>query len=607
MRVFLLYFLTILGCSLILVLSLGLWNADLKVPFYYTHGRDVNFMLGMCKAVNDTGWFTVNPRMGAPGTMEFYDFPCDAGIFLKMKLINIITHNPVLSINILYLMTFPLVVCTALYSLRELGLQWPTAVAASLLFCFTPYHYWRGTRHLQFTGYEAIPLMALVALRVSAGNSLFFSDRNECHRSVSLQAGKQPFEAIIVAVWISLSGVYFGYFGVLLLSIAGLIRAARHWSRRALLDVAVLISLIVVSLSIQLAPSLIHAYQCGWNREVVKREMSDYYTYGLKLNNMAVPSAWHRFSLLGRYSPAYSGKDTDGRSFCRQNEAVGSTPLGLVGTAGLVTVLLAGISGPAWLNRWLATLADASRLTTAVLLFALVGGGSEIVGLHISNIFRAINRISIVIMFICLLAIGLIVDRALHARKSSLVRALFLTGTILALLDQIPSGIAPEYVRDVAAFRADQNFVRTIEESVAPDSKIFQFPVTWFPEFGGAFQMEDYNHLRGYLHSNRLHWSYGAVPGRSTYRWQLGVASLPVSEMVAKLVDGGFQGIYINTFGYEDGAQELINELGRELGSEPISGGFKGELRFFRLPTAKPMSSANHGSSRSKSIVGEQS
>ena len=164
-------------------------------------------MLGMCKFINDTVWFTVNPMIGAPGTMELYDFPCDAGIYLRMKLINIMTHAPFLTMNLLYLTTFPLVTCTSLYSFRELGLQWPAAIAASLLFCLTPYHYWRGTQHRMFTAYEAIPLIALVALRVSAGNSLFISERKECNRSTGLRTGKQPFEAIIVTVLISLSGI----------------------------------------------------------------------------------------------------------------------------------------------------------------------------------------------------------------------------------------------------------------------------------------------------------------------------------------------------------------------------------------------------------------
>jgi phosphoglycerol transferase len=596
MRILIVYFLTILACSLIVVLSLGLWNADLRIPFYYTRGRDAFFLLSMCKAINETGWFTVNPRMDAPGIMTFYDYPCDAGIFLRIKLINAIAHNPFITMNALYLMTFPLVVCTSLYSYRELGIQWPTAVAASLLFCFTPYHYWRGMHHLPFTGYEAIPLIALVALRVSAGDILFFSDRNRSHRSLSIQADRRPFEAILVAVWISLSGIYFAYFGVLLLSIAGLIRAVRHWSRRALLDVVVLISLIVASLSIQLAPSQIYAFRHGRNQETLKRDVSDYYTYGLRLNNMVMPSAWHRMNNLAQWSPAYPWKDTNGRGFLDQNEAVGSTPLGLVGTFGLAILLLAGISSPAWLDRRLPTLANTARITTALLLFALIGGGSEMVTAHITYSFRGINRISIIIECMCLLTIGLIVDRALRTRKSSHVCVLLLAGTILALLDQIPSGIAPDYAQDRAAFRADESFVRSIEASVASGGKIFQLPVLWFPEFGGVGRMEDYNHLRGYLHSDRLCWSFGAAPGRSSYRWQLGIAALPPSKIVARLSDMGFEGIYINTFGYDDGARELIEELRRNLGTEPISGGAKGELRFFRLPGTKRVSSPERGS-----------
>jgi phosphoglycerol transferase len=207
MRVFLLYFLAILGCSVILVLSLGLWNADLRVPFDYTHGRDVNFILGMCKSINDTGWCTENPMMGAPGTMELYDFPTDAGIYLRMKLINVVTHDPFLTMNLLYLTTFPLVTCTSLYSFRELGLQWPAAIAASLLFCFTPYHFWRGMQHPMFTAYEAVPLMALVALRVSAGDSLFFPDSKQGNRGLHLQTGKHPLEPIAASFLISLSGL----------------------------------------------------------------------------------------------------------------------------------------------------------------------------------------------------------------------------------------------------------------------------------------------------------------------------------------------------------------------------------------------------------------
>jgi phosphoglycerol transferase len=121
---------------------------------------------------------------------------------------------------------------------------------------------------------------------------------------------------------------------------------------------------------------------------------------------------------------------------------------------------------------------------------------------------------------------------------------------------------------------------------VPSGSSIMQLPAVWFPEFGTLHQMEDYDHLRCFLHSSRLRWSYGAVPGRSTYRWQQEVAASPVPEMISRLSGAGFSGIYINTLGYKDRGRKLLEQLRGYLATEPLMGGAKGELWFFRLPPA---------------------
>jgi hypothetical protein len=56
--------------------------------------------------------------------------------------------------------------------------------------------------------------------------------------------------------------------------------------------------------------------------------------------------------------------------------------------------------------------------------------------------------------------------------------------------------------------------------------------------------------------------------------------------MVSRLTSVGFTGIYINTLGYKDRGRALLEQLRKFLGSEPLVGGAKGELRFFRLPPA---------------------
>ncbi|MGO9601239.1 MAG: hypothetical protein ACLP7Q_24940 [Isosphaeraceae bacterium] len=587
MRVLTLHLQATVWCILIMVLSLGLWKADLRIPFYYAPGGDVIFFTGFYKTINDTGWYTHNPALAAPGTMEIYDFPLvEPALFGAIKLLTSLTGNPFVAGNLFYLMSFPLVVWTGLYAFREMGLSRQTAVAASLLFSFSTYHFWRGPHHPQFAAYYAVPLILLTSLRVCAGEPLFWGAKTEGSGSSRWLGRKVAIEAIIASLLISVSGVYFAYFGMAVLVAAGLIAAVHGWQRRSLLDVAVLLAIIAASLLIHMSPFLIHIWRYGYNLELTDRDMQDYYAFAFSLNNMLVPSAWHRLSLLGRWSIAYPEKLRGIIAFSQQNESIGSSPLGLVGSTGLIVLIALGVSSPVWLHRRFPGLLNIARLTLAILVFALMGAVSEMVALHVTQMFRAYNRISIFVLFLGLLAVGLLVQSVLKSQRGFRGQLLLVGLTTLALFDQVPAASSPQYANDRSAFEADHAFVQQMESYVAPGSPIFQFPVVWYPAFGDLYQMEDHNHLRGYLHGQKLRWSYGAVPGRPTYRWQKEVAALAVPEMVSRLSDAGFSGIYINTLGYKDRGRKLLEQLRDYLGTEPLVGGAKGELRFFRLPPA---------------------
>ncbi len=601
MRTLLLYAQAIILCLIIVFVALGLGKADFRVPFHYTSGGDAFFFLGTYKSIADTGWYTENPWMSAPGTMEIYDFPiAETGLFLGIKLLTALVGDPFLAANLFYLGTFLLATWTSLYVFRELELDGQLAVAASLLFTFSTYHFWRGPHHPQFAAYYAIPLIALSCLRISSGESIFFPAGAESSSGIRFRPGKNALEAMIASLLISLSGVYFAYFAAALLAAAGLIASLRRLRWVSLLDAALLIVVIIGTFAVQLAPFLVHAWRYGYNPELTRRDPSDYYAFGLSLNNLLMPSAWHRLSILGRWSLGYADKTGGFVSFFRQNEGIGSSPLGLVASAGLLTLLAAGVTSPAWLEARIPRLANLARLTLATVLFSILGGVSEIVVLHLTSMFRSYNRISIFLFFFGLLAVGLLVRLLRRDRSGLFSWVLLATVTALALLDQMPTGIAPDHARDSAAFRSDRQFVRRIERSVPAGSAIFQLPAVWFPAFGELYQMDDHDHLRGYLHSHQVRWSYGAVPGRTTYRWQEAVAALPVPELIRKLTDSGFSGIYLNTKGYRDGGRRLVSELRHSLGKESAVGGSDGSLLFFRLPEpgAKPGSAGFDGLKR---------
>jgi phosphoglycerol transferase len=90
---------------------------------------------------------------------------------------------------------------------------------------------------------------------------------------------------------------------------------------------------------------------------------------------------------------------------------------------------------------------------------------------------------------------------------------------------------------------------------------VFQLPVMAFPESPRIHNMRDYEHLRLFLHTTSLRYSYGQVKGRTDANWQRDVAALPRPDMVAALERYGFAALLINRNAYEDRAGELAGDL----------------------------------------------
>ena len=65
---------------------------------------------------------------------------------------------------------------------------------------------------------------------------------------------------------------------------------------------------------------------------------------------------------------------------------------------------------------------------------------------------------------------------------------------------------------------------------------VFQLPFVGFPIDKGPGRMVPYDHVRGYLHTRTVKWSYGAISGRETNLWQQNVSLFPPQDMVDILV-----------------------------------------------------------------------
>jgi len=131
-------------------------------------------------------------------------------------------------------------------------------------------------------------------------------------------------------------------------------------------------------------------------------------------------------------------------------------------------------------------------------------------------------------------------------------------------------------------FRQDEEFVRRIESLVPARSMIFQLPYFPFPENWPINNIADYDELKGYLHSDSLRWSYGAMRSRPVDGWLATVSNYPPDRMLTTIVTAGFAGLYVDRNGYKDHGRALEEQVKYLLGEEPIVGE-GGRLSFFPM------------------------
>jgi hypothetical protein len=139
-----------------------------------------------------------------------------------------------------------------------------------------------------------------------------------------------------------------------------------------------------------------------------------------------------------------------------------------------------------------------------------------------------------------------------------------------------------------STYRSDGAFVGSIEQELPAGAMVLELPYLSFPEaqnsrFGGRLSaaMGDYDHFREYLHSSRIHWSYGSMRGREA-DWAFVLQRLSVPATVLAAVADGFQGLVIDRAAYYDAGRDIEAKLRRVLGAEPTASP-DGTLSFFDL------------------------
>jgi len=536
-----------------LTLIMHLWTAEWHVPFQYSGGDPLESE-AVIKSVIDTGTYLENPFLGAPGQFEYYDYPRTEHfqIFI-VRILSVFSKDYALVINSFFVFTFPLTAVIAFSVLRSFRISFISALVASLLYAFVPYHFVRGETHFFLSCYFLIPVSVAICLWICRNES--FMTRNAKRQ---LRPTLKGIAATLFCILIASSGTYYTFFTCFLILISA-IYAFTQTKRWSFLAPTVFFLIILIGVSIiNVVPAIRYTLREGKNPKVARRSFMEAEIYGLKMTGLLLPAAGHRFPPLNRMLRRYPAAS--------MNENY-SAYLGIVGVAGFL-ILLAWLFFPKTRIQGQELCENLSVLNGSLVLLGLSGSLGPLFAFLIFSEFRGYNRVSIFLAFFVLFALALVLDTLKKKYSDApLKRMVFMIVSFGILIFGLWEQTLPAYVatkpKQVADFRSDAAFVKEIESKLPSGSMIFQLPYHSFPEAAPEHRMNDYDHFRGYLHSTALRWSYGAMKGRKWDKWQHEISSLPIPEFIQALRSTGFRGLYFDRFGYarQDQTEKEIQEI----------------------------------------------
>ncbi len=562
------------------VWALGLWEADLRVPF--TYGADALFAGAGIKSLVDGGSFVHNARIGAPAGASWLDFPTLDGAHLAlMRPIAWVTRDYALTMNLYFLLGFALVALASYGVMRACRISRVPSIVLSILYAGLPYHLMRGEMHLFLGAYWVVPLAVLLCLWIVHAPGLLVPDEGPWRLMLR---DRRTQVALVVCVLLGASGVYYAFFGCFLMLVAGLAGALRGRGGRRLVVSAALVLLVCLTVGAGLAEGLVYSSQAGANPEAPERSASDAELYALRLPQLVLPVTGHRIEWFAWGKDMYRTL-LELRVIGGNNENDTSS-LGLLFSMGFVGLLGVAVFGNERLRR--SESGTLALLSLASFLLATVSGFGMLFAMVVSPQIRAYNRISVVIAFMAALAIGKVLD-AIRTRPGADSRSLTsfvvlcVALLVVGALDMTPAALAPKYDDLAAVYRADEAYVSQVEALLPADAMVFQLPYIPFPESGPVGKLQDYDHFRAYLHSDDLRWSYGAMRGRPSDLWQRQVSALPTLTFIQEIRAAGFRGVWLDTWGYADGGAAITAELSSVLQTEPLVSD-DGRVAFYEVP-----------------------
>ena len=579
---FLLMILIILGMMYHLM---DLGDMKLNIPMQYLGGDDMGVIVN-AKMMVEQGWNMTSDRLGAPYSVQYYDFTSsmmhNAGLVI-MKIFALITRDAAATMNLSYLSIFFIAGIISYFVMRNLKVNcWVNALASSV-FALSPYMLYRNIGHIVLTECYFVPLSILLCLWIYERDDVLVPDKNFFKRKIN-------YVALLFTFLIANNGIaYYPFFTCFIFMVTAVSKLVKTGKIKEGLRGVIATVMVCFFVVLSILPGKIYTMTHGTNAAAIDRagfEQAE--LYGMKISQLFMPVNGH--GIYDKYIDIYN----ENAFLVNENS---TAYLGIIGMIGFIILMICLFTKKdSALNKRLGYL---SELNITMVLMGTIGGIGAMFSFFISPMLRGYNRISIFIEYACILAVALLADKLVNVLKARInnkkektvksnillygMTVVFGCICVFSIWEGCPALVTPAYDTIEAEYTSDKEFVEAIEDELAPGSMIYQLPYHKYPEDGPVNDMADYHLYIGYLHSNTLKWSYGSIKGREEDEWNESVSEMKYEDMVSYLKEQGFAGIYVERRAYtEEELTELENTLEAITGSKPLESN-NNNLSFFKF------------------------
>ena len=535
-------------------------------------------MLSAYVAVDNWGLVSSNPttEYGYPLGMNLNYFPgVDITENLFGKVINLLTGNPFLGLNMLLMLSFPVTAALTVVALRLVNSSGPIAIMLATAFAVIPYHWGRGLGHTYLaTSYSAVTAVIL-ALLIGTGRF---------ERAVKNRSAPQLVGFALLLVVTAWTGVYYAVFGLILMSAAVMWRFGKGDRARALFLSVIPIVLLSVLVVIGFLPGLLTTASDPPYAQLSERLPYESVLFAGFLATALLPAPVFTFGFLDKYNTTITDAINAAPAF--ENRA--PTNFGTVVTTIAFVLLVVGLLMRARSTSWKRTthqLPLVTYLLTVSILFFVPWGLNYLFAGVLTAQIRAWNRFLPVILLLALLAAGIVLSRFTRRGITLSIAAAGIAATFINSVMPFANNYkasaeqASEEATDAAEYTAAIN-------SVIPEScGILQLPYMQYPENGPVLELDDYSPFWFPLTQDNgsKSWSYGAVKNTEASAWMVSLPEIPSDTDIAAMVTAGFCGIHLDSRALVQPAADRINaELIERFGA-PVATGKEGAWNLYRI------------------------